>query len=382
MIAPAKTERTKEALEAARFRTVLRERGGETAGRCYQCGTCSSACDLALDAAPFPRRQMLDAQWGRSERLSGDPAIWLCHQCNDCTVRCPRDAKPGDVLQVLRAAMVERLAQPRILGKLVAQAGRTWPLLIGVPILFWVVLIAIATGFAIPESPFGYDEFVPHGLIYGVYFPATFFATWAVWASGRRFWTLIGRGVQRRGSFFGHLTQVVIEILTHKRFSSCGTSAQRKLGHLALLWGFIGAAVTSGLLILAMYGMGEKLPLPQSHPFKILGNISAVLLVVGGAMLVWTRWKDREKAGSSTAFDWFFLGLVALVIATGVAVELWRLALDPTTACILYVVHLGAVLCLFLTLPYSKFAHLLYRTLALVHERMTEESSPQSGEAS
>ena len=39
-----------------------------------------------------------------------------------------------------------------------------------------------------------------------------------------------------------------------------------------------------------------------------------------------------------------------------------------------YIIHLGVVLCLFLTLPYSKFAHILYRTLAMAHEKLTVEN--------
>ncbi|MEW6366823.1 MAG: hypothetical protein AB1714_19520 [Acidobacteriota bacterium] len=44
----------------------------------------------------------------------------------------------------------------------------------------------------------------------------------------------------------------------------------------------------------------------------------------------------------------------------------------------LYVVHLGVVLCLFITFPYSKFAHMLYRTLAMVHARMAGIASPRA----
>ena len=40
-------------------------------------------------------------------------------------------------------------------------------------------------------------------------------------------------------------------------------------------------------------------------------------------------------------------------------------------------IGLGVVLTLFLSFPYSKFAHMLYRTLALVHQRMT--TSPGEG---
>ena len=92
------------------FRKELMERGGKTATRCYQCATCSSVCELAPADAPFPRSQMLAAQWGLEDRVLGDPAIWLCHQCNDCTTRCPREARPGDVMQALRSLAIEKVA--------------------------------------------------------------------------------------------------------------------------------------------------------------------------------------------------------------------------------------------------------------------------------
>jgi len=62
---------------------------------------------------------------------------------------------------------------------------------------------------------------------------------------------------------------------------------------------------------------------------------------------------------------------VVLVIATGILVELVRLVVPgvPVVAVALYVLHLSVVTTLFLTFPYSKFAHMLYRTLAMVHEQ-------------
>jgi quinone-modifying oxidoreductase subunit QmoC len=323
------------------FHRELLARGGETAARCYQCATCSSVCELAPAEAPFPRRQMLWTQWGLADRLAADPAVWLCHQCNDCTVHCPRDARPGDILQVVRGLVVESLAFPQALGRLVANARTTWPL------LFWITLLGVAGLLQPPAGLHAYEQIVPHAILYSVFFPLSGFVLLASWVSGRRYWQAIGESAPRSRSFFAGLWEATVDIATHRRFASCGTARYRRLGHLALFWGFVGAAVTSGLLIIGIYVQGYELPLPLLHPYKLLGNISAAALVVGGGILVFERLFDRERAGASTAFDSFFSTVVALVIVTGVLVELVR----------------------FLTFPYSKFAHMLYRTLAMVHER-------------
>ena len=72
------------------------------------------------------------------------------------------------------------------------------------------------------------------------------------------------------------------------------------------------------------------------------------------------------------------------VIGTGVFTEVFRfIAIPPVVACFVYVLHLGVVLCLFLTLPYSKFAHIVYRTLAMVHQFMVQpEPAPAIAVAS
>jgi len=166
---------------------------------------------------------------------------------------------------------------------------------------------------------------------------------------------------------------VATDVATHKSFGECTAKPSRRTGHLLLFWGFVGAAVTSGLLIVGIYIQKLDMPLALWHPYKILGNLSAVALVVGGVMLFVNRYGSGRALISSSAFDSFFLGLVAAVIVSGVLTELVRLAELPGAAFALYTLHLGVVMTLFLTFPYSKFAHMLYRTLALVHARMTEE---------
>jgi quinone-modifying oxidoreductase subunit QmoC len=321
---------------------------------------------------------MLLAQWGLTDQLAADPAVWLCHQCGECNERCPRDARPGDVLQGLRSKVIEVLAFPGFIGRLVGNARLTWPILLGVPWLFWLLLWASG----VIEVPAGerlhaFEDFVPHGLLYAVFFPVAGWVTLAAGVGGMRFWRKMGEHNKRTGSLFSGLWPVVADILGHKSFGTCETVSTRRWAHLALFWGFVGAAVTSGLLIYAIYVMKAEMPLPLGHPFKLLGNLSAVLLVFGGIMLVTSRFGMHRSLIRTSAFDLFFLGVVVLVVATGVIVEVARFTLSARAASFLYTAHLGVVLSLFLTFPYSKFSHMLYRTLALVHQRVT--AAPAAG---
>ena len=376
------------------FREAFFDHGGENAARCYQCATCSSVCELAPANAPFPRRQILWAQWGMEDRLMGDAGPWLCHQCNDCSVRCPREVNPGDVMASIRAMVVEKMATPAFLGKLVGNAKKTWPLLVLAPLIYWLILLG-ATGIHIPavddalaatDGRFHYEHFVPHTLIYLTYFSATFFVLLTMFASGSRYWKTLGANQERKGSLIGALIPAFIDIALHKKFSSCERGVpKRRWGHFLVMWGFIGAAITSGFAVVYLYretvffswlNLGYSYPVPITHWVKWLGNISAVALVVGG-LLLWLnrRTSDDKLVGVTTAFDRFFLWVVLTVIATGVLTEVARfVAVPPVLACAVYVFHLAIVLTLFLTLPYSKFAHILYRTLAMAHERLTADT--------
>jgi len=373
---------------SAATRATLRARGAGDVNKCYQCGTCSSVCDVASGDFAFPRHQMLLGQWGLSADLASDPSVWLCHQCNDCSERCPRDVKPGDVMQTLRSLAVEELATPTFLGKLVGNIKSTWPIVVGVPILFWAVLAWIATGFNTvpPEGrEFAYGLIAPTLLVDAIFVPAAVWAVISCYVSGVRFWKMIGTSQPaRQGKFLSNVGPTLLEVVSHRRFSACGTAKPRKLGHMILFWGFVTAYITTLLamgyewvpkMIPAM-GIETHMPIPLAHPFKIIGNISAVLLVVGTVMLIQSRLTNRENIGKTSSFDGFFLTIIALVVASGVFAEVLRLADLIALGCAVYIIHLGTSLCMFLTVPYSKFAHILYRTLAMVHERMAGTARP------
>ena len=70
--------------------------------------------------------------------------------------------------------------------------------------------------------------------------------------------------------------------------------------------------------------------------------------------------------------DQSFIALLFLTSLTGFLLLAFR---ERAVMSAVLVVHLGAVLALFLTLPYGKFVHGIYRTAALVHYAMESRSN-------
>ncbi len=325
--------------------------------KCYQCATCSVACELSEDGSPFPRRQMLAAQWGLADRLAADPAIWLCHNCGKCTERCPRGARPGDVLGAVRGEVVRRVAFPRTLGTLVANP-KALPLLFLLPVLIFAAVLLWAPK-PVPAAAFEFASLFPASVLEPLFFAVSGFALLAFVVGVARFWRG-SRAIAGAGDADGPgYVATFMEIGAHTRFSKCEEPAMR-LGHLLTFWGFLGLALVGTAAGIGTMAGILHTPLPLVHPLKLFANLSAAVAVVGVTMLL----ARRVRQPVSAYFDWFFLATLAGVVFTGIASELLRLARTEAMYGV-YFVHLVLVFGLLLYAPYSKFAHLAYRTAAL-----------------
>jgi quinone-modifying oxidoreductase subunit QmoC len=181
--------------DAQFIRDVVTHGGGDLK-KCYQCATCSVVCTLAPDEAPFPRRQMVRAQWGLKEQLVADPAIWLCHNCGDCTAHCPRGAKPGEVLAALRDQAIQHFAVPGFLGALLSGPGGLVALLLTGAVVFGLLALAgpmWASGGAAEDRAFEFANLYPLWLIETFFFSlsgrcarrAPTDASWPAWCPRR-----------------------------------------------------------------------------------------------------------------------------------------------------------------------------------------------------
>ena len=351
--------------------------GAEHLGMCYQCGTCSVVCPLTPDDQAFPRKEMVWAQWGLKDKLLQDGDVWLCHQCNECSTHCPRDAKPGDLMAAVRTYQIEHYAAPRVLGRMTSNP-RLLPLAFIPPVLltFFLVLFAVIIpdgGFEFPQGDILFEHFIDHIYIDIFSVIAVGFAVVVAWIGGRRFWKGILQSEQAppaaREGFAKSLVLSLIDIATHTYFRMCKVNKPRGHAHIGILYGFLFLVAATTLAFIWTTILGKELSLPIWNPIKIIGNVGGVALLIGLTWVSWRRLARRHEAGRSIYFDWYFVGVLYAVTITGFVLEIFRYADLRLVSYSIYMVHLVFYFMLFTYLPFTKFAHIIYRTLALTHAR-------------
>jgi citrate/tricarballylate utilization protein len=117
------------------------------------------------------------------------------------------------------------------------------------------------------------------------------------------------------------------------------------------------------------------LHIPAPYPFwswpVVLGTVGGVALLVGtSGMLYLKRRMDRKPAAPETfGMDVAFTSLLLLTSLSGLL--LLCLRATPMMGTML-AIHLGFVVGLFVTMPYGKFIHAVYRYAALLKNAMEQ----------
>ena len=358
--------------------------GGESLKKCYQCATCSVVCNVTPEDNPFPRKEMVLAQWGQKDKLITSADVWLCHQCSDCTAYCPRGAKPGEVLNAIRKQSIKHVAMVPLFAKIAQDPKLIW-LLFAIPMaLFYAILVVLGNaGFTAPRAEgniMAYHKFVPVPVIDTVFILTALFAGISAFVGIKRLWSGMkaqAGEMKSSGNLVGDIISSVTTILAHSKFADCNVNRMRQWGHMILFYSFAGLAVVTTWAIIYLYGyellgiqafgpfhFGEA-PYPISDPMKMLALVSSLGFAAGFTIILLNRVSKAGKAGMGSYFDWIFLMIVLGVGATGMLSWGLRLA-EMEVGYLVYYFHLVFVWSLFAYAPYSKFAHLFYRTTAMV----------------
>ncbi|MDA8433541.1 MAG: quinone-interacting membrane-bound oxidoreductase complex subunit QmoC [Nitrospiraceae bacterium] len=363
--------------------------GGESLKKCYQCATCSVVCNMTPDDKPFPRKEMIQAQWGLKDKLFANPDIWLCHQCSDCTAFCPRGAKPGEVLGAIRKLSIEHYSFPRFLGRMVGDP-KFLIFLLAIPVVLFGIIAPIVAQMIPPQylegstpgnlfqamtstEPIVYAErFMPVPIIDTIFGLSALFAAFGFFLGITRYWKdLAGANGKPKGSIFSAGVATITEFLAHKKFKKCDVTVDRSQSHLFVFYGFVGLAITTTWAIFYLYGLHRPSPYPLYDPMKILGNASGIGLLLGISWVIGNRRRNAPKAGMGSYYDWLFISVVLTIVVSGLLSELLRLFGIAQLAYPVYFIHLTAIFFLFAYAPFSKMAHMVYRTTALVFAKST-----------
>jgi citrate/tricarballylate utilization protein len=147
------------------------------------------------------------------------------------------------------------------------------------------------------------------------------------------------------------------------------TSNARLVLHMLVFYGFLSAfAATIAAAVLQDF-FDRLPPYPILSVPVILGSLGGVAIIVGATGLLSLKWRsDRAPSDAHTLnLDWLFLASLDVVSITGMLLLILR---NTPAMGLLLVIHLATVLALYVSAPYGKFAHVVYRYAALVQNRI------------
>ena len=359
------------------FVRELKAAGGDTLKKCFQCATCSVVCELSPEQKPYPRKEMIYSQWGLKDRLVNDVDVWLCHYCNDCSAHCPRGARPGDTLRAIRAISFRHFAFPNFMGKIVGEA-KYWPIMVAIPVVVLLLGLLITGHLHIPEGPVELREFFPLYLVDTIFLT---FTALAIISLGFGVWNFL-QGIHANsiregyaedkplnmGEYVKALVSMIPTILLHNKFKLCITNRDRYQSHILVFLGFIGLFIVTNIGFLALYIIRvDFLAPPYSfiNPVKLLALASGAALLIGIVLVISNRYKEKAAESTTTYLDWCLILAILGIVVTGFLTWLSRVGNAGSFAYIIYFLHLVCVFYIIAYLPYSKLAHLVYRTVAM-----------------
>jgi citrate/tricarballylate utilization protein len=267
-------------------------------------------------------------------------------------------------------------AWPPALGRLYQRNGLVLCLALAAALaLFLALAVALRGGLwaVVPAGGSFYDLF-PHNLMVGLFAPVFGFAVLALGMGVRRFWreiTPVTSGAALNAPAAAEATHDVLRLkyLDGGHGQGCNnaddafTLWRRRCHHLTF-YGFMLCFAATAVATLYHYAFGWAAPYDLPSLPKLLGGVGGVTLALGTAGLAWLNLR-RDPAHGDAAQKPMDLGFIALLFLTATSgLGLWWArgsAAMPSVLCL----HLGAVMALFATLPYGKFAHGIFRSAAL-----------------
>jgi citrate/tricarballylate utilization protein len=340
----------------------LLEEGQEMMRICNSCRYCEGFC------AVWPAMEY------RREFPAGDLAYLanLCHDCNDCYYACqyapPHEWKINAPLTFakIRGRSYEQYAWPGALASAFRANGLVVSLMSALMlIVFFFGIVQVRGGKALATAVPGGDfyQVTSHNFIVVAFSAVALFSALALIIGLLRFCREIGEKPLDLLSP-SVLKTTVSEVLRLEYLNGGGwgctypgdeSSSLRRWFHHLTFYGFLLCFAATSLGAIYYYVFGWHAPHGYLSLPVIFGTVGGIGLLVGPVGL---------------------LSLLLLTSATGLFLMILR---ETSLMGTLLVIHLGIVMALFFTLPYSKFVHGIYRFAAVAKYALERERKQTLG---
>jgi len=362
----------------------IRKYGRFDAGKCLNCGTCTITCDLSGDSASFPRRPIQFALIGLEEYVHGSLEPWLCHDCGDCSTKCPQQAEPRESLGTLRRYLISQYDWTGLSSKILR--SRAWAigslvftgllvLLLAVLYHFYVVGLSLRE---LSATPMKLDHMF--GTITWFTLVVILVPFLILLSHGYRMYRFtMGRGAGAPiplSLFLSEAKTFFLHLSTQTGMRKC-PEPERKSRWAKHLMLAAGCMLMLVILVFALRWFQTDEWHPITHPQRWLGYIATFLLLFGsGDILAGRIGKKGELYKRSDFADYTLPVLLFLTAASGIVVHVLRgLGLEMATH-YSYAIHLAiAVPLLVVEMPFGRWSHMIYRPLALYFQAVKEKAA-------
>lgn len=306
----------------------------------------------------------------------------LCHNCGACLHACQYAAPHEFAINVPKAMAKVRLdtyaeyAWPQVMGTLYRRNGLTLALSSGAGLALFLCLTLMVMGNLFTPMPGGnFYGIFPHNTL-ALMFGAVFgFAVLALTIGVRRFWRNVSPVDASPRQTTSAALEATANVATLKYLDGghgegCNnaddqfTLWRRRMHHFTF-YGFMLCFAATGVATLYHFLLGWSAPYPVLSMPVMLGIAGGLGLLVGPAGLLWLNLRRNAEQGDEQQkpMDRGFIALLFLISASGLALLAFR---ESVALGLLLAIHLGLVMAFFLTMPYSKFAHGIFRSAALL----------------
>ncbi|MGE8321976.1 MAG: tricarballylate utilization 4Fe-4S protein TcuB [Pseudomonas sp.] len=306
----------------------------------------------------------------------------LCHNCGACLHACQYAAPHEFAVNVPQAMAKVRgqtyadYAWPAAFGRLYRHNGAYVASALAVALSLFLLLALSVNGTLLPGRLAGdFYAVFPHNTLALLFGGVFSLAAVALAVAVRRFWRQVSPAERQAPATDGAVLEASTAVLTLKYLDGghgqgCNneddryTQWRRRFHHLTF-YGFMLCFAATVVATGYHYLLGLAAPYPLLSLPVLLGTAGGVGLLIGPAGLLLLNLRRAPEHGdpAQRPMDRAFILLLLLVSASGLALLGLR---DTGAMAIMLAIHLGTVMALFITLPYGKFAHGLFRSAALL----------------